>query len=463
MANRPGELSREMREGVTANTGVLDLIDGGADLVKTPPNGFGRKARLVFLTSETFLLNRGDQFTVNEDRCRGIAVVRVDSESDVPRHAGPTLRHVRVLLCLPAFVPALDFGGPVTKVRSLALALKERDLDVQVLCSDFGTERTRLGSQRLVVDGITVTYVSRLFARGWLSVPRARVSRSNAFDVDVVHTFGLRDGTVLASERLARSRSIPVVAEPMGMAVPRVRSLRSKGVFDRVVEMAVGSRSDLTIATSEVEALELRLLGYSNVLTRYNPIDIPAGADEPRPTPQFDVCYIGRLHKKKQLTVIVDFLHQTPDTTAVIAGPDEDGTRAVLEDVSHRLGVRERLTLLNWVNPAERSALLRRSRLFVLPSVSENFGNAAAEALALGTPVVTTDACGVADLVATAQAGIVTSTLAAEIIESMQRLLLDAAALAAAGERAAEAVSALSPSQIADQQVEIYRQVCENQ
>ena len=36
------------------------------------------------------------------------------------------------------------------------------------------------------------------------------------------------------------------------------------------------------------------------------------------------------------------------------------------------------------------------ANVFALPSMSENFGNAAAEAAALGVPVLVSDQCGVA-------------------------------------------------------------------
>jgi glycosyltransferase involved in cell wall biosynthesis len=47
----------------------------------------------------------------------------------------------------------------------------------------------------------------------------------------------------------------------------------------------------------------------------------------------------------------------------------------------------------------EKWSALLDADVFVLPSQNENFGNAAAEAVACGTPVIVTDQCGIAPLI----------------------------------------------------------------
>ena len=62
----------------------------------------------------------------------------------------------------------------------------------------------------------------------------------------------------------------------------------------------------------------------------------------------------------------------------------------------------------------------------MLPSQNENFGNVIAESIAVGTPVVITDKCGIAPYVRD-KAGLVVPVSQAAISEAMSRLLHDGA------------------------------------
>jgi glycosyltransferase involved in cell wall biosynthesis len=59
--------------------------------------------------------------------------------------------------------------------------------------------------------------------------------------------------------------------------------------------------------------------------------------------------------------------------------------------------------------------------IFVLPSQNENFGNAAAEAIACGTPVVVTDRCGIAPVVE-GRAGLVISHECEALVRALDQL-----------------------------------------
>jgi glycosyltransferase involved in cell wall biosynthesis len=103
------------------------------------------------------------------------------------------------------------------------------------------------------------------------------------------------------------------------------------------------------------------------------------------------VLFLGRLHPKKRLDLLLQaFLAGAPpDFKLVVVGPDEgklwDALKAeYLVDSS----AERRVLRLGTVTGSEKSRLLAGACLFALPSEHENFGIAALEALAVGTPVV---------------------------------------------------------------------------
>lgn len=128
-----------------------------------------------------------------------------------------------------------------------------------------------------------------------------------------------------------------------------------------------------------------------------NGIDLPETRTTQRPAERTrTVLSLGRLHPLKGLDLLLDAWHTAMRNLGpgdrwelVIAGPDEQGTRAGLERQARHLG----LTNVRFVGPLygeDKARAIADADLFVLPSRSENFGIVVAEALAASVPVVTT-------------------------------------------------------------------------
>lgn len=106
------------------------------------------------------------------------------------------------------------------------------------------------------------------------------------------------------------------------------------------------------------------------------------------------LLFVGRLHPLKGLDLLLEAWATARETLSGwrlrIVGPDEQGTRAVLQAQAVKLGIGEAIEFCGALSHEETMAILRRSHSLVLPSRSENFGLAVAEALACGIPVLTT-------------------------------------------------------------------------
>lgn len=197
----------------------------------------------------------------------------------------------------------------------------------------------------------------------------------------------------------ARQAKIPQVFSPLGMLEPW--SLAQKRLKKRIGWLFY-QRHDIECsaavhATAQSEATSLRALGIkAPIAVIPHGIDIPANlpAQPPvqRDTSQITILFLSRIHPKKGLLELVQACAglKTKNWRVIIAGPDSDGYRAVIEKAVNGAQLQDRFEFVGPVYGEQKAALFAQTDLFVLPSYSENFGLVIPEALAYGVPVITT-------------------------------------------------------------------------
>jgi glycosyltransferase involved in cell wall biosynthesis len=105
--------------------------------------------------------------------------------------------------------------------------------------------------------------------------------------------------------------------------------------------------------------------------------------------------YLGRLMDWKAVDLLLDAFRKVVDQAGSLDlvldilgdGPE----RLALEAQAGRLGLTDRVHFAGWVSADEAASRLRRSDVFVLPSLRESGGIVLMEAMALGLPVVATN------------------------------------------------------------------------
>lgn len=103
------------------------------------------------------------------------------------------------------------------------------------------------------------------------------------------------------------------------------------------------------------------------------------------------VLFLGRLHAKKRVDLLLRafMAAQVADAKLLVAGPDESGLWETLAGPClQNPEEAARVTRVGLVTGRDKLELLAGARVFALSSEHENFGNAALEALAAGTPVI---------------------------------------------------------------------------
>ena len=103
------------------------------------------------------------------------------------------------------------------------------------------------------------------------------------------------------------------------------------------------------------------------------------------------MAFLSRLHPKKGLDILLPALADLPGyVTLDIYGDGEPAYLGELRSQVERRGLQARVQFRGPVSGVANTTAFTECDLFILPTHSENFGIVVAEALAHGTPVITT-------------------------------------------------------------------------
>jgi glycosyltransferase involved in cell wall biosynthesis len=130
---------------------------------------------------------------------------------------------------------------------------------------------------------------------------------------------------------------------------------------------------------------------------------------------------VGNLYPLKGHHIVIDALTRIPEATLCIAGGGPQAER--LETQIERLGLAGRARLLGFVPHLMLPSLMAAADVTVLASAQEGLANVWIESLACGTPVVTTDVAGGADVIRTPELGRIVPRDASAIARAVAELL----------------------------------------
>lgn len=154
-------------------------------------------------------------------------------------------------------------------------------------------------------------------------------------------------------------------------------------------------KADYIHATAESEKTNLLNLGYNNKIEVIaNGIDVDSIQIKSTWKKSKTLLFLSRIHIKKGieflLNAIAELKGQLQGYTIYIAGEGEFNYTQRLKEKAELLGINNLVTFCGGVYGDKKWELYRQADLFILPTYSENFGIVVAEALASGTPVITT-------------------------------------------------------------------------
>ena len=322
------------------------------------------------------------------------------------------------------------------------MALAQLGVNVQTATTDDDGPGRR--TERTADAPVDVGAARRVFRKQSdfykISLPFLRWITREVHQFDVVHIHALFSFTSVAAAWAARRSGVPYVIRPLGVlnayGVAQRRPLL-KRLSLRLIEGPLLRDAAAVHFTSDSERDEALTLGVPlramviPLAVTVAPVGIaqqflqgkPMVAAAPR------LLYLSRLDPKKNLEGLIRAVAllqaEGLRPALLVAGSGDPAYLLSLKLLVQAQGVADQVHWLGQVSGQDKADLLAASNLFVLPSFSENFGIAVAEALASGLPCVVARGVALAADVAAAGAGISCDPDPASLADALSTLLKD--------------------------------------
>ena len=317
---------------------------------------------------------------------------------------------MKILQMIPAFYPAMAYGGTVAVSYQISKELVRRGHEVTVYTSDTLDKDHRQETKFSEIEGIKVYYFRNLSNRlAWhrlVVTPELIPQLSKCIkNFDIIHLHGPRNFQNIFAHYYAKKYNIPYVLQVHGSVLPTFQKQRLKKIFDLFFGYEILKDASKVIAQSETEVEKCEKMGVSEdkIVTVPNGIDTSEYEILPKRgefrwkysirEDEKVVLYIGRLHRSKGIDLLVkafaDLVKELEDVKLVIVGPD-DGFLSTLKRQIKDFQIGDKILFTGPLYERNKMAAFVDADVFVTPSFT-GFPVTFLEACACGTPIITTN------------------------------------------------------------------------
>ena len=214
------------------------------------------------------------------------------------------------------------------------------------------------------------------------------------FHVDILPLFGLKRQfgfTYIAShflflpfivENLRNKYKFPVLKYLIGW------------FYERILFVLAKMQADAFVITNDSDRVHFSKTWRNRLFPFYGGVNVDQIPHGGMPKMR-DVVFCSRLHQQKGIDGFLDIWKMVkmvcPKAHFTVIGNGERGYERYLKDKAKRLGVADSIDWLGYVNNEAKYVIYSSARVMVHPTVFDNNGMVAAEALCSGLPVVMYD------------------------------------------------------------------------
>lgn len=332
---------------------------------------------------------------------------------------------MKVLHVIPSLSKKL--GGPTEVAINLVQALRQLGVDAEILTTN--DDETGLLPvplyQKVQYEQVPVWFFPRL-ARLKTFIPSISLSRwlySHIREYDILDNHYLFSYVPTAAATIARIKGVPYTVRTMGQLAPWAleQSRLKKRIYTRLIEYDNLNHATAIHCTSVGEAQDVENFGI-----KVPKILLPLGVNPPssitNASSKLHHCYnipsnipiilfLSRLHYKKRPDLLInsfaEVIQQGKSAHLLLAGSGDADYLTLLQQQVDSQGLIDHVTFCGFVSGEDKDLVLQGADIFALPSYSENFGIAVAEAMAVGLPLVITNTIQIAQEVQQFKAGLV--------------------------------------------------------
>ena len=228
------------------------------------------------------------------------------------------------------------------------------------------------------------------------SINKKIINKISAQKKVIVHIHGLWSPFIHKTVRLCVSMAIPTLLSTHGMLDPWALSHK---FFKKKLAWYFYQKNDvakinLIHTTSPVESKNISDLGVEVPRIMIpNAVSYPLDVNTRRNNKKV-ALFLSRIHPVKGVLDLIEAWNSINNTgwSLIIAGNGEKQYTKLIIDKVNNYKLHSKIKFTGYVTGKQKESLYRKSDLFILPTYSENFGLAIAEAMSYGIPVITTKA-----------------------------------------------------------------------
>ena len=310
----------------------------------------------------------------------------------------------RILYVLGSYFPAQQ-GGPNNTIHWQAKYLSKNGINVTVASFNSGLTQKNIENYKIKmnatnnIEGVKALYFD-FFKNKYLSFSFYFWALKNIKKYDFVQLTSYFFPITWLSALLCTIYRIPFSISPRGELEENALKYNSslKKYLHKYLLRFIYKRACFVMVTSQQELDFSRRFFDNEMKFEMVPNFIDLSGVKPQSVSLIDnkrgILYLGRIHPKKGIERLIEAYKNLDDDLAkdnplLIVG---DGNKDYIRRLKNISKIKKKSThnilFLGHKEGLEKELLYKKSKVFVLPSFSENFGNVVLESLSFSTPVI---------------------------------------------------------------------------